>query len=99
MTGGSPIPALALGVPGDGGTVVLVGVMTIQRVVPERDLINNHPHIPVGAFLMFAIGTAGTPAFARILPMPEPLMMEMILGSPSSTDSWSAEVLSTSSSS
>lgn len=28
VTGGAPMPTLARGVPGDGGTVVLVGVMT-----------------------------------------------------------------------
>ncbi len=87
VTGGALIPTLALGIPGDGGTVVLLGVLTIQGVVPGYDLINNNPHILTGAFLiilvanflMFAVGAGGARVFARILAMPEPLMMGMIL--------------------
>ena len=87
VTGGALIPTLALGIPGDGGTVVLLGVLTIQGVVPGYDLVNNNPHILTGAFLivlvanflMFGIGALGARVFARILAMPEPLMMGMIL--------------------
>ncbi len=87
VTGGALIPTLALGIPGDGGTVVLLGVLTIQGVVPGFDLINNNPQILIGAFLvvlvanfiMFGIGAAGAKLFARILTAPEPLLMGMIL--------------------
>ncbi len=87
VTGGALIPTLALGIPGDGGTVVLLGVLTIQGVVPGFDLINNNPQILTGAFLiilianllMFGIGMVGARIFARILSAPEPLLMGMIL--------------------
>jgi len=87
VTGGALIPTLALGIPGDGGTVVLLGVLTIQGVVPGFDLINNNPQLLIGAFLvilvanfiMFGIGAAGAKLFARILAAPEPLLMGMIL--------------------
>ena len=87
VTGGALIPTLALGIPGDGGTVVLLGVLTIQGVVPGFDLINNNPQILTGAFLvllvanllMFALGAGGARLFARIMAVPEPLLMGGIL--------------------
>lgn len=87
VTGGALIPTLALGIPGDGGTVVLLGVMTIQGLTPGYDLINNNPHILTGAFLMlmvanivmFALGAFSGRFFSRILGMPEPILMGLIL--------------------
>ncbi|MEM7294992.1 MAG: tripartite tricarboxylate transporter permease, partial [Pseudomonadota bacterium] len=87
VTGGALIPTLALGIPGDGGTVVLLGVLTIKGLTPGFDLINNNPHILTGAFLiillanflMFAVGALGARLFARILSTPEPLLMGLIL--------------------
>ncbi|QBY01293.1 hypothetical protein E2K80_11610 [Rhodophyticola sp. CCM32] len=87
VTGGALIPTLALGIPGDGGTVVLLGVLTIQGLTPGFDLINNNPHILTGAFLvilvanfiMFAMGALGARVFERVLRMPEPVLMSMIV--------------------
>lgn len=87
VTGGALIPTLALGIPGDGGTVVLLGVLTIQGLTPGFDLINNNPHILTGAFLvilvanllMFAIGAGGARIFNQVLRAPEPILMGMIV--------------------
>ncbi|MBO6921953.1 tripartite tricarboxylate transporter permease [Boseongicola sp. H5] len=87
VTGGALIPTLALGIPGDGGTVVLLGVLTIQGLTPGFDLAQNNPHILTGAFLlilianliMFGLGVLGARIFARILSMPEPVLMAFIL--------------------
>ncbi len=87
VTGGALIPTLALGIPGDGGTVVLLGVLTIQGVVPGFDLINNNPQLLTGAFLvllianllLFAFGAAGAGFLSRIMAVPEPLLMGGIL--------------------
>ncbi len=87
VTGGALIPTLALGIPGDGGTVVLLGVLTIKGLTPGFDLINNNPHILIGAFLvillgnfiMFGLGAFGARVFARLLNLPEPILMGMIL--------------------
>ena len=87
VTGGALIPTLALGIPGDGGTLVLLGVMTIQGVVPGFDLINNNPQVLTGAFMMvlvaniimFGTGMVSARLFERILRAPEPLLMGMIL--------------------
>lgn len=87
VTGGALVPTLALGIPGDGGTVVLLGVLTIKGVVPGFDLINNNPELLTGAFLivlvanilMFAFGALGAGLFARVLAAPEPLLMGTVL--------------------
>lgn len=87
VTGGALIPTLALGIPGDGGTVVLLGVLTIQGLTPGYDLINNNAHILTGTFLlllvanfiMFGIGMVSARVFGRILKMPEPVLLAMIL--------------------
>ena len=87
VTGGALIPTLALGIPGDGGTVVLLGVLTIQGVVPGFDLINNNPQLLTGAFLillvanflMFGVGAVGARFFARLMKVPEPVLMGGIL--------------------
>ena len=67
--------------------MVLLGVLTTQGVVPGFDLINNNPQILTGAFLvllvanlqMFGLGAGGARLFARIMAMPEPLLMGGIL--------------------
>lgn len=87
VTGGALIPTLALGIPGDGGTVVLLGVMTIQGLTPGYDLIHHNPQIMTGIFLMlmvanlvmFALGAISGRFFSRILKMPEPILMGLIL--------------------
>ena len=87
VTGGALIPTLALGIPGDGGTVVLLGVLTIQGVSPGFELVNSHPQLLTGAFLillaanlfMFGLGAAGARLVARLMATPEPILMGGIL--------------------
>lgn len=64
-----------------------MGVLTIKGLTPGFDLINNNPHILIGAFLvillgnfiMFGLGAFGARVFARLLNLPEPILMGMIL--------------------
>lgn len=87
VTGGALIPTLALGIPGDGGTLVLLGVMTIKGVTPGFDLVNNNPHVLTAAFMMvlvaniimFATGMVSARVLERLLRLPEPLLMGLIL--------------------
>lgn len=87
VTGGALVPTLALGIPGDGGTVVLLGALIIQGVVPGVQLFQNQPEVMVGAFMvilisnivMFGVGAAGAHAFTRVLKMPEPLLMGLVI--------------------
>ena len=87
VTGGALVPTMALGIPGDGGTLVLLGVMTIKGVTPGFDLVNNNPHVLTAAFMMvflanlIMVGTGVFSArlFRHLLRVPEPLLMGMIL--------------------
>ena len=87
VTGGALIPTLALGIPGDGGTLVLLGVMTIKGVTPGFDLVNNNPHVLTAAFMMvlfaniimFGSGMVSARLLERLLRLPEPLLMGLIL--------------------
>ncbi len=55
--------------------------------MPGFNLINNDPHILVGTFLvilignfiMFGLGAVGAKVFTRLLNLPEPILMGMIL--------------------
>ena len=87
VTGGALIPTLALGIPGDGGTVVLLGSLLIQGLIPGVQLFQNNPEIMISAFivimianvLMFVVGALSAQAFTRILKTPEPILMGFVL--------------------
>jgi len=87
VTGGALVPTLALGIPGDGGTVVLLGALLIQGITPGVQLFRNNPEIMMGAFMvilitnifMFFVGAVGAKIFTKILEMPEPLLMGIVL--------------------
>ena len=87
VTGGALIPTLALGIPGDGGTVVLLGSLLIQGLIPGVQLFQNNPEIMISAFivimianvLMFVVGALFAQAFTRILKTPEPILMGFVL--------------------
>ena len=87
VTGGALVPTLALGIPGDGGTVVLLGALLIQGLVPGVQLFQNNPEIMIGAFivilianlLMVLFGVLGAQGFRRIMGLPEPLLMGWVV--------------------
>lgn len=73
------IPLLALGIPGDVVTAVLMGGLMIQGLAPGPMLFQNNPEIVVGIFggtfiatiFMFIFGMALIPVFRRILLIPQ----------------------------
>ncbi len=87
VTGGALVPTLALGIPGDGGTAVMLGALLIHGVVPGVQLMQNNPEIMMAAFVtlvfanifMFFVGLGGAQAFTRLLKMPEALLMAGVL--------------------
>ncbi|MEM7024741.1 MAG: tripartite tricarboxylate transporter permease, partial [Pseudomonadota bacterium] len=86
VTGGALVPTLALGIPGDGGTVVLLGALLIHGLIPGVQLFQNRPEIMIGAFmvilianlLMFVIGAIGAQGFTRLIKIPEPVLMALV---------------------
>ncbi|WP_316858726.1 tripartite tricarboxylate transporter permease [uncultured Cohaesibacter sp.] len=76
------IPLLALGVPGDVVTAVLMGGLMIQGLAPGPMLFQTNPDIVVGIFggtfiatiFMFIFGMALIPLFSKILMVPRRML-------------------------
>ncbi len=74
-TGGTMIPMLTLGIPGDASTAVMLGAMILHGLEPGVLLMQNNAAlvhgilaaILVATLLMFAIGWLASSAFIRIL--------------------------------
>ncbi|MEZ5772613.1 MAG: tripartite tricarboxylate transporter permease [Defluviimonas denitrificans] len=87
VTGSALVPTLALGIPGDPVTAVMLGALVIQGVAPGPQLFVNHLDLIYAIFLvlvivnvvMFAIGALGAPVFTRVLRIPEPILIGLIL--------------------
>jgi len=81
------IPLLALGIPGDVVTAVLMGGLMIQGLAPGPMLFQTNPDVIVGIFggtflatiFMFVFGMALIPVFARILMVPRRLLTMSIV--------------------
>lgn len=81
------IPLLALGVPGDVVTAVLMGGLMIQGLAPGPVLFQTRPDIITGMFtgtfvatiFMFIFGMAGISLFSRILTIPKRLLVMCIV--------------------
>ena len=87
VTGGALVPTLALGIPGDGATAVMLGALLIHGVIPGVQLMQNNPEIMIAAFvtlffaniLLFFVGLMGAQAFTRLLKLPGALLMGGVL--------------------
>lgn len=74
VTGGSLIPMLTLGIPGESVTAVLMGGLIIQGLTPGPELFTKHAAMTytffagfvLVQFFMLAVGTLGCRAFAQI---------------------------------
>lgn len=87
VTGGALVPTLALGIPGDAATAVMMGTLLIQGVTPGVRLFVDNPELVYAAFLalffinivMLFAGMLGAQAFTRILRIPTPLLMAAVV--------------------
>lgn len=81
------IPLLALGIPGDVVTAVLMGGLMIQGLAPGPMLFQTNPDVVVGIFggtfmatiFMFIFGMALIPVFSKILMVPRRLLTMSIV--------------------
>lgn len=55
VTGGALIPMLALGIPGDPVTAVLLGGLMIHGLRPGPELFKNSPHVVYGIYIAIII--------------------------------------------
>lgn len=87
VTGGALVPTLALGIPGDPVTAVMMSALIIQGVQPGVRLFAENPEVVYLSFValvfinvtMLAMGALSAPWFTRILRIPEPVLLAVIL--------------------
>ncbi len=73
--GGALIPTLALAIPGDASTAVLMGALILVGFFPGPELFESHADVVSGIFLayisanvfLFVLGIVFTPVFASVL--------------------------------
>ncbi len=87
LTGGTLIPMLILGIPGDPITAVMLGALIIQGLTPGVTLFQDSPEIVYGLFgsygvaliMLLVIGMLGTPIFVKAIRIPTRIMMPAII--------------------
>jgi putative tricarboxylic transport membrane protein len=87
VTGGSLVPLLTLGVPGDAVAAVLLGALIVQGLTPGPLLFSQNPDVVYGVFssmlianvVMLAIGVFGIRFFCRIIEVPKIIMIPIII--------------------
>ncbi|OEF29399.1 tripartite tricarboxylate transporter permease [Vibrio rumoiensis] len=87
VTGGSLVPLLTLGVPGDAVAAVLLGALIVQGLTPGPLLFAQNPDVVYGVFssmlvanvVMLAIGLFGIRFFCRIIEVPKMIMIPIIV--------------------
>jgi len=87
VTGGALIPALALGIPGDAATAVLIGALMIKGVTPGFHLFATNMSLVYAIFLTMLVANIfmalfqllGVRLYPKILGVPEQLLLPQIL--------------------
>ncbi len=87
VTGGSLVPLLTLGVPGDAVAAVLLGALIVQGLTPGPLLFQYNPDVVYGLFssmlvgnlIMLAIGLLGIRLFCKVIEIPKIMMIPMII--------------------
>jgi putative tricarboxylic transport membrane protein len=85
--GGTLVPSLALGIPGDASSAMLIGALLILGFFPGPTLFDQQPEIVGGIFLvylvsnvfLFVIGILATPVFVYILRVPKAYLIPTVL--------------------
>lgn len=87
VTSGAMVPTLSLGVPGDPITAVMLGALVLQGVTPGPRLFLDNQSLVLFIFMTLFLaniflllgGMAMSPLFSRILRIPEPLLMALVV--------------------
>lgn len=86
-TGGTLIPLLTLGIPGDATTAMLLGALTLHGLTPGPLLFRNHGDIVYGIFAallvanfaMLVMEYFGMRVFVKLLNIPKKTLMPVII--------------------
>ncbi len=87
VTGGALVPTLALGIPGDAVTAVMMSALIIQGIQPGVRLFEDNPETMNAAFvaliicniMLFAVGALLAPLITRVLRIPEPILLALVM--------------------
>ena len=87
VTGGALVPSLALGIPGDPVTAIMLATFILHGITPGARLMSENPHIVYATFaillvanlLMYPCCKITTKLFNQLLRIPEPLLMGLII--------------------
>ena len=87
VTGGAMVPTLALGIPGDPVTAIMLATFAIHGLNPGVRLMAESPEVVYGTFaalavanlLMYPACVITTRGFNYLLRLPEPILMGLVL--------------------
>lgn len=87
VTGGALIPALALGIPGDAATAVLIGALMIKGVTPGFHLFATNMPLVYAIFITMLLANIfmavfqllGVRLYPKILSVPQQFLLPLIL--------------------
>ena len=87
VTGGALVPTLALGIPGDVITAVMLSALLIQGVTPGVRMLEDNPEILYVAFValgfanigILVVGTLTARLWTKVLKVPRPLLYSLII--------------------
>lgn len=87
VTGGALVPTMALGIPGDAVTAIMMSTLLIHGISPGVRLFKDNPEVVFAAFLSLAVinlmllvtGLLGARVFTKLLKAPEKLLMPAVL--------------------
>lgn len=85
--GGTLVPTLALGIPGDASSAMLLGALLILGFVPGPTMFEQQPEIVGGIFLVYlasnafllVAGILATPIFVYVLRIPKSYLIPIVL--------------------
>ncbi|MDB6179502.1 tripartite tricarboxylate transporter permease [Paracoccus sp. Z330] len=83
VTGGALVPTLALGIPGDAATAVMLGALVVHGITPGVNLFQGSPDLVnfvfvallVANVMMLIVGALAAQMFSRVLKLPHALIM------------------------
>ncbi len=86
VTGGALVPSLALGIPGDPVTAIMLATFILHGITPGVRLMVDNPGVVYGIFVALAVANvlmwpcchATTKIFNYLLKTPEPILMGLI---------------------
>ena len=86
VTGGTLIPTMALGVPGNSSTAILLGALMLHGLTPGPNIFNDQPavvySILIGLFvinlMMYFVAMGGLRGFVHVLRIPKGLVCPVV---------------------